>query len=242
MLNSVLLTLIPAAAVVVGALLGFVWHPGATIRSAVQHFTAGVVMAAVGAELLPELGESHPLGIAIGFCLGGALMLAIKRWLGEGAEKDDDAPDEKGGGSSTGLLVTVGLDLFVDGLLCAVAIAAAPESGLVIVAALTLEVFFLGLATSVSLSRPGAGGRGVMKAASLAILVPIGGAVGALAFLSLPEIWQVGILAFATAALLYLVTEELLAEAHEDGEDTTFVAATFFLGFLAVLMLKALGG
>lgn len=242
MLNAVLLTLIPAAAVIAGALLGFVWRPGATVRSAVQHFTAGVVMAAVGAELLPELGDAHPLGIAIGFTLGGALMLAIKRWIGEPGETEEETPGEKPGGNNTGLLVTVGVDLFIDGLLCAVALAAAPESGLVIVAALTLEVFFLGLATSVSLSRPGAGAGGVMKACGLAVLVPIGGASGALAFLSLPDLWQVGILAFATAALIYLVTEELLAEAHEDGEDTTFVAATFFLGFLAVLMLKALGG
>ncbi|MFG1428093.1 ZIP family metal transporter [Roseixanthobacter glucoisosaccharinicivorans] len=240
MLNAVLLTLIPAGAVIAGALLGFVWRPGATIRSAVQHFTAGVVMAAVGAELLPELGSAHPLGIAIGFTLGGALMLAIKRWIGE--EGPQEAPDDQPGGKNTGLLVTVGVDLFIDGLLCAVALAAAPDSGLVIVAALTLEVFFLGLATSVSLSRPGSGAGGVMKAGALAVLVPIGGASGALAFLSLPALWQVGILAFATAALIYLVTEELLAEAHADGEDTTFVAATFFLGFLAVLMLKALSG
>ncbi|MFG1395757.1 ZIP family metal transporter [Roseixanthobacter pseudopolyaromaticivorans] len=242
MLNPLLLTLIPAAAVIVGALLGFVWRPGAAIRSAVQHFTAGVVMAAVGAELLPELGDAHPLGIAIGFSLGGALMLAVKRWIGGAVEPEEDAPDARSNGNSTGLLVTVGVDLFIDGLLCAVALAAAPESGLVIVAALTLEVFFLGLATSVSLSRPGSGAAGVIKASALALLVPVGGAVGALAFLSLPDIWQVGILAFATAALIYLVAEELLAEAHADGEDTPFVAASFFLGFLAVLMLKAFGG
>ncbi len=50
----------------------------------------------------------------------------------------------------------------------------------------------------------------------------------------------VRILGFGVAALLYLVTEELLAEAHEV-EDTPFVTAMFFLGFLLPLLLKSLG-
>ena len=36
--------------------------------------------------------------------------------------------------------------------------------------------------------------------------------------------------------LLYLVTEELLREAHER-EDTSFTTATFFVGFLAILLI-----
>ena len=46
-------------------------------------------------------------------------------------------------------------------------------------------------------------------------------------------------LAFALAALLYLVTEELLAEAHET-PDVPLVTALFFVGFLLFLMLGML--
>jgi ZIP family zinc transporter len=38
-------------------------------------------------------------------------------------------------------------------------------------------------------------------------------------------------------ALLYLVTEELLVEAHEQ-PDTPLVASMFFVGFLALLMIE----
>ena len=38
-------------------------------------------------------------------------------------------------------------------------------------------------------------------------------------------------------ALLYLVTEELLTEAHET-EDTPLLTATFFAGFLLILVLS----
>ncbi|MFG1401853.1 ZIP family metal transporter [Xanthobacter sediminis] len=236
-LNLVWPTLIPAILAMLGALLGTVWRPGPHTRSSVQHFTAGVVLAAVGAELLPELGAAPPLGMALGFLLGGGAMLAIRALVGE--EEDDEAEGAPAGRGSTGLMVTVGVDLLVDGLLCAVTLAAVPESGLVVVAALSLEVFFLGLATVVTL---GGGGPAMAKMSGLALLVPVGALIGAAAFSALPAVMQTGILAFATAALLYLVAEELLAEAHEGTRDNTYSAGAFFLGFLAVLLLNALGG
>jgi ZIP family zinc transporter len=44
------------------------------------------------------------------------------------------------------------------------------------------------------------------------------------------------VLAFGAAALMFLVTEELLTEAHEEKE-TPLLTATFFAGFLAFLIL-----
>jgi ZIP family zinc transporter len=44
------------------------------------------------------------------------------------------------------------------------------------------------------------------------------------------------ILGFGVSALLYLVTEELLVEAHET-KDPPLVTATFFLGFLIPILL-----
>jgi len=241
-------TLIPAAMAALGALLGTVWRPGAVTRSSVQHFTAGVVLAAGGAELLPELAEAPPLGMAIGFLIGGGAMLAIRAFAGEehgageGADDEDEDEQEAGHAPARGnasLLTTVGVDLAIDGLLCAVTLAAVPESGFVVIAALSLEVFFPGLATVVTLG----GDRSAMaRTFALALRGPAGAIVGALAFSSLPDVMKAGVLAFATAALLYLVGEELLAEAHEDSDDTPLSAGTFFLGFLAVLLLKSLGG
>lgn len=47
------------------------------------------------------------------------------------------------------------------------------------------------------------------------------------------------ILGFGASALLYLVTEDLLLEAHATS-DTLVVTATFFLGFLIPLLLAHL--
>jgi ZIP family zinc transporter len=48
-------------------------------------------------------------------------------------------------------------------------------------------------------------------------------------------------LAFGVAALLYLVVEELLLEAHHIRHHTSRVAATFFLGFLIILLAEGAG-
>ena len=50
-----------------------------------------------------------------------------------------------------------------------------------------------------------------------------------------------GFLAFGLVALLYLVTEELLVEAHET-PDRPWVAAMFFVGFLLLLLLEEMIG
>jgi ZIP family zinc transporter len=44
-------------------------------------------------------------------------------------------------------------------------------------------------------------------------------------------------LAFGVAALLYLVTEELLVEAHEEKVETPVQTGMFFLGFIVLFMI-----
>ena len=44
------------------------------------------------------------------------------------------------------------------------------------------------------------------------------------------------------AALLFLVTEELVSEAHEAVTDTPLLTAMFFAGFLALYALEGAGG
>jgi ZIP family zinc transporter len=48
------------------------------------------------------------------------------------------------------------------------------------------------------------------------------------------------VLSFSLAALLFLITEELLTKAHEESE-SPWLTAMFFLGFLAFLLLGMIG-
>lgn len=50
---------------------------------------------------------------------------------------------------------------------------------------------------------------------------------------------KVALLAFGVAALLYLITEELLVEAHEaGGPHVWYVDLMFFVGFIASVLLE----
>jgi len=228
--------LLPAAAMLAGGGIALRWNPGGAARSAIQHFTAGVVIAAVAAELVPSLhlGQST-LAMAVGFLFGVAAMLAVKKFAGEEGEAEGTTSGPVGP-----FVVTIGIDLAVDGLLCGVTLAASSGGGEVVVGALALEVLFLGVATVVSLRNRGmAPGRLAGILAGLAVLIPVGGFAGYGLFGAAPGWLQIAVLAFATAALLYLVFEELLAEAHEGEADTAVTTAMLFLGFLIVLVIKA---
>jgi zinc transporter, ZIP family len=91
-LNVLTYAAIPAVAVVMGGVLSSLRPPGAGMRSAVQHFAAGVVFAALATELLPEVMHRRlPLQTIAGFALGVVVMLLLKAFTGKRSEDVDTA-------------------------------------------------------------------------------------------------------------------------------------------------------
>lgn len=226
--------LFPVAATIVGGVIAAIRPPGPKLKSAIQHFAAGVVFAAVAVELLPEISREHNTpAVIIGFTLGIGLMLGMK-WLlrrfvpgGEGA----DAPP-------TSMAITIGIDIFIDGLLIGIGFTAGAEVGVLLTIALTIELLFLGLSVAVALSEAGIARSRIMAiTAGLGSLVLVGAIIGASALAGLAGSVLVAMLALGAAALLYLVTEELLIEAHEQ-PDTLLTTTMFFVGFLLLYVLS----
>jgi ZIP family zinc transporter len=224
-LSILLFTLIPATAAIGGGALAAFAKPGPKLTSAVQHFAAGVVFAAAAGELLPDILRTRSLvPVIVGSAIGLALMLFVK-WLGCKAR------------GPVSLVAVVGVDILVDGLVLGIGFTAGGKVGLLLTIALTLEVLFLGLAVAEPL-REANGSRRliVVVTAGLALLLPLGAAVGVPLGRS-SQSMQTGLFAFGLMALLYLVTEELLVEAHEK-PDTPFITAAFFVGFLLLIALE----
>jgi ZIP family zinc transporter len=228
------LTLIPVAATVLGGAIAVVKVPSDKTRSLVQHFAAGVVMAVVAGELLPEMTREHrPLGVLIGFVLGVALMLGVK-----GLTERIERSDEQAGDGKAGLLIAVGIDVFLDGLLIGVGFAAGERVGTLLVAALTLELLFLGVSVAASLTEAKVGrARCLLTVGALSGLVILGALLGGSLLSGLSDLALEIVLSFGAAALMYLVIEELLTEAHEVKE-TPLITAAFFAGFVALYLLE----
>lgn len=233
-------SLLPALSLIVAGLLA-VWRaPGARLQSAVMHIAGGVVFAVVAMELLPDLVHEKSVIVSVlGFALGTAAMLGL-RWLTRSAVAEKAETKSTSQSNWSGILFGTSVDLAVDGLMLGVGFAAGAKAGSLLGLALTLEVIALGVAVVVALKpTPGERLRSVLILLGLALVFVVSTGLGRLVLSLLSGAALAGILAFGAAALLFLVTEELLTEAHVV-EESPGLTSTFFAGFLAIMMLELL--
>lgn len=218
-------SLIPLAALVLGAIAAAARAPSPAVKSGVQHFAAGLVFAAAASEILPDLKhEGAAVPMVIGGTLGLLLMFGVKQ-LGARAK------------GPFGSVAVTAFDLLVDGLVLGIGFAAGAKQGLILTVALTIEVLFLGLSIALELRQAIPSPMRVVGLTTAAgLLLPLGILIGAPAS-TLPLPYLTAVFAFSLIALLYLVIEELLVEAHT-GPESPFIASLFFVGFLLLLVLE----
>ena len=228
-------TMLAVVAAMVGGVVAVARPPRAQMESNVQHFAAGVVFAAVAAELLPDVHESAPTVVVIGFALGVTTMLGIHK-LSKLIENRDIGGSFA---SAAGLLITVSIDMLIDGVLIGVTFLTEASTGIIIAVALAIEVLFLGVAGVVALPSSVGTLKKLAVPAGFALLLTTGVVVGVLALDGVSGAPIAVILAFGAAALLYLVTEELLVKAQKVPE-TPVSTSLFFVGFLSIFLLDML--
>jgi ZIP family zinc transporter len=224
--------MLAVVAAMLGGAIAVYRPPGSQMESNVQHFAAGVVIAAVAAELLPDVHEEAPEIVVLGFAIGVATMLGIHR-LSKKIEKRDIGGKFAG---AAGLLITVGIDMLIDGVLIGVTFLREAGTGIIIAVALAIEVLFLGVAGVVALPASMGTLRKLAVPAAFGVLLTVGVTVGVLVLEGVTGAPIAIVLAFGSAALLYLVTEELLVKAQKVPETPTSTTL-FFVGFLSIFLL-----
>lgn len=220
-----------------------------TLTSYVQHFAAGLIIAAATLDLLPEalhLGGGWPL--IIGFVLGTAFMLALRALLtrfGHGHSHGDehghgDSQTKAVTGVNLRLVVALAVVVLIDGAIIGIALSAGGAAALLIAIALSIELLFVAASTAGS-ARAGGGslGTAIGVGAFVAVMMPIGAVLGAVVFAGVSAPVLIAGLGFGAAALLFTAVAELLVEAYEIKESTGTIAmaAGGFLLFLILMML-----
>lgn len=228
---------IPALVASLGGILAIFWSPSHQTRSLIQHFAAGVVLAALAVEVLPEIGREHaPAWVIIAsFTFGGMMMYIMKLWSMRLEANESHSVTES---FNYGLIAATFIDVAVDGFIIGAGFAAGGNTGLILALGLSVELLFLGLSL---VSNTIQGWRVVIMTVALAGVVLTCTLLGNYLLSGASVSVISAILAFGVAALLYLVTDELLVEAHTI-EEKPSSTLWLFAGFLVFWSIQLLSG
>lgn len=225
MMNLWFYSLLPVVVSVLGSAWTAFRRPPDHIIGAVQHFAAGVIFYAAAGELLPQATRTDSIvSILLGGTLGIAALLLLRQLTA------------KTGGTPTGMISASAVDALIDGLVLGLGFQAGEKQGKLLAIALAIEFLFLGLSIGGSFQGKSRRWKVISAAFAVSIAVPLGVLLSQ-PLGSLPQPWRIASLTFGLIALLYLVTEELLTEAHEKPE-TPWGTAAFFIGFLLMMSIS----
>ena len=239
LVTAVIYSVIPSVVALIGTVVATFWRPNPTVRGGLLHLAAGVIFAVVAVELLPSIMRSHHLlgWIIAGFGIGVLVMLGV-RWLNRRAEVKEEQEKRW----PVGLLAGAAVDQIVSGILLGVGIAAGAHVGALLSFSMAVEDLSFGLAVATTLGRVGASRpQTIGVTTALGLLFVLVTVAGAILLGGLPRAIIVLLLSFGSAALLYVVTEQLLVEAH-DVKKAQHLATAFFAGFLLIMVLGKLSG
>ena len=228
--------ILPALTLMGGGALGSRFHPGHQLRGMIAHLVGGLVLGTAAADLMPAASRSgHPLALALGFCLGFSLLLVINAVLKE--------PELPGDGERARplaiLLLPFLVDSLIDGLVVGIS-SEATSNGWIIPIAVALEMGLAALGVGTLLGRGAGRWRSSLAGVLMGLAYLFGLGVSQWLGDWLRGAALTGLLAFGTAALIYLVVEEVMKEAHADGEDDSGVVnLAFFIGLLVVWLLDS---
>ena len=234
------LAALPAAGNFFGGVLAELVRVSERVLSLSLHLAAGIVLAVVGLELMPEaLTASRPWVPLLAFVMGGALFIGLDRAVGYVQARL--GRDERQKGPLT-IFAGVSIDLFSDGVMIGTATVLNPSLGLLLALGQVPADVPEGFAAVATLRKAGIGRkRRILMAAGFALPVLLGAALGFLALRQAPEVITLSVLALTGGALVAVVVEEMIGEAHE-GETSRLGPILLTAGFAIFGAISVYGG
>ncbi len=208
------LAALPAAGNFFGGVLAEVFRVSERTLSLALHLAAGIVLAVVGIELMPEaLEASLPWLPLLAFVLGGVIFIGLDRAVGYVQARMGGGEQQAG---ALAIFGGVSMDLFSDGVMIGTGTVVNPALGLLLAVGQVPADVPEGFAAVATLRNAGISRkRRIFMAAGFAVPIFLGAALGFLALREAPEIITLSVLALTGGALTAVVVEEMIGEAHE---------------------------
>lgn len=232
------LSLLPALGNFAGGLVADFLPPSRRVLNWALHAAAGIILAVVAVEVMPEALQGAPAWIlGLAFVAGGGLYLlvesAVERW--------QQSKEHSAGAGAWMVYVAVAADLVGDGLLIGAGSAVSSQLALLLALGQVMADVPEGFAVIANFRDKGVGrAKRLLLSASFAIPV-VGAAV--LAYFGLRgqgETVKMAALVFVAGLYSLAAVEDMLEEAHASAEDSRGSALSFLLGF--ALFLVVAGG
>lgn len=230
------LAALPAAGNFLGGLASEVFEVTDRVLSLALHLAAGIVLAVVGLELMPQaLLASPPWVPTLAFVGGGAFFIGIERAIG--FVKGRLGAGEEGTGPLA-IFTGVSLDLFSDGVMIGTATVLNPSLGLLLALGQVPADIPEGFAAVATLRRAGIHRRTrILMALSFTAPILIGAALGFFALRDASEMLTLSVLALTGGALTSVVVEEMVTEAHA-GETSHLGPIALTTGFALFALIS----
>lgn len=230
------LAALPAAGNFLGGLASEAVNVSERALSLSLHLAAGIVLAVVGLELMPEALTATPVWVPIvAFVAGGVFFIGIEHLIG--FVQGRLAPDRRSTGP-LGIFSGVSLDLFSDGVMIGTASILNPSLALLLALGQVPADVPEGFAAVATLRRAGVRRRTrLLMALSFTLAILAGAALGYFALRGAPEVVTLSVLALTGGALMSVVVEEMVTEAHEG--ETSLLGPLFLTGGFGLFALIA---
>ena len=222
---------------------------------AILGFAAGVMLAASFWSLLVpaiEFANGTIVPVLIGFTLGGLFLFGLDKslpHLHSGAAMTNSEGPSVTWQRSTLLISAMTIHNLPEGIAIGVAFGAAASgmegatigSAMALAIGIGLQNLPEGLAVAMPLRGEGISrGRCLLAGQASGMVEPIGGILGALTVWYMHALLPYA-LAFAAAAMIYVVAEELIPESHREGNDDVATLG-LLLGFATMMTLDVMLG
>jgi ZIP family zinc transporter len=225
------LALLPAVANFAGGAAAEVLEVSDRTLSLALHLAAGIVLAVVGLELMPEALEATPAWVPLlAFVAGGAVFIGLDRSIGYVQARMGGTEQQAGAFAIFG---GVSMDLFSDGVMIGTGTVLNPALGLLLALGQMPADLPEGFAAVATLRNAGVKRKQrILLAAAFAVPILLGAALGYLALRNAPEVLTLSVLAMTGGALTAVVVEEMVGEAHES--DTSQLGPLFLTAGFAL--------
>ena len=237
------LSMLPALGNFVGGLLVEVFRYSTRTLSLALYAAAGIVLAVIGMELMPQALEAEfPLLMILLFAGGAVFSILIDRGIEHfhrqlKGEESDTPP--------VMIFLGAAVDLFTDGLIIGTGSTIARELGLLLALAQTPSDVPEGFATIATFKQQGmARPKRILLSASLMLPVLLGATIGYWAVRSQPAVVKLGVLAFTAGILLRVALDEIIVQArkyrsNQETEEDAGGALALMAGFALFALIDA---